>query len=83
MNGEVSVLPLMYSATITSSGYIYAESNDIIISTLCLKTQLFWLYESVECDVQIQLHEVAINKLLPLKYDFAKSNVRLKYNYNL
>lgn len=74
MNGELTVLPLMYSVTVTSNGQIFAESNETIISTMCLKKQENWPHESVECNIQIQLDDVDINKLTPLKYDFGASH---------
>lgn len=73
MNGELIALPLMYSLTVTSSGHISAESNDTIISTMCLKNQQNWPYESVECNLQIQLDDVVIIKVTPLKYNLAAS----------
>lgn len=80
MNGELTTLPLMYSVTVTANGRIYAESNDSITSTLCMNKHWNWPYESVECNLQLQLDDVIIIKLTPLKHDFTDSNVRTDRN---
>lgn len=63
MDGELILLPLMYSVTVTSNGHLFAESNDSIISTLCPNKNWNWPYETVSCNLQLQIDEVIVMKL--------------------
>lgn len=73
MNGELTVLPLMYTVTVASTGQLFAESNDSLISTLCLHNN--WALETVNCNIIIQLDEVGVIQLAPLRNDFMEKGV--------
>lgn len=76
MNGELTVLPLMYTVTVASTGQLFAESNDSLISTLCLHNNWNWAVETVNCNINIELDEVNVIQLGPLHSDFMEPGVR-------
>lgn len=80
MSGELTVLPLMYTVTVASTGQLFAESNDSFISTLCLHNNWNWSFEKVNCNIIIQLDEVNVMQLAPLRNDFMEQRVRNEIN---
>lgn len=78
MNGELTVLPLMYTVTVVSTGQLFAESNDSTISTLCMHNNWNWAFETVNCNIIIQLDEVGVIHLAPLRKDFMEHGVRFQ-----
>lgn len=80
MNGELTVLPLMYTVTVASTGQLFAESNDSLISTLCMHSNWNWAFEAFNCNIIMQLDEVGVMQLAPLRSDFMEQSVRNKIN---
>lgn len=81
MDGGLTALPLMYTVTVIATGQIFAESNDSFISTLCLRNNWNWLFERADCNIIMQLDEVAVIRLAPLRNDFIEQRVRTN-DYN-
>lgn len=77
MDGELTTLPLMYTVTVASTGQIFAESNDSFISTLCLRNNWNWPFEKANCNIIMQLDEVGVTRLTPLRNDFTEQPVRM------
>lgn len=76
MNGELIALPLMYTVTVASTGQLFAESNDSFISTLCSHNNWNWSYETINCNIIMQIDEVDVIRLAPLRSDFMEQSVR-------
>lgn len=77
MDGRLTTLPLMYTAIVAATGHIFAESNDSFISTLCLRHNWNWPFEKADCIIVMQLDEVAVIRLAPLRNDFIEHRVRM------
>lgn len=64
-------LPLIYSVRVNANGSVWAESiADITMSTWCLNSNRNWPYETIECDIDMQLEHFADAILQPLNNSF-------------
>lgn len=76
MDGQLTSLPLLFSAMVIANGSISAESNDYAFSTLCLPQNWRWRYDRISCNTQFQLDETTIIMYpIPLKANFNILNV--------
>lgn len=51
------VLSTTYELSVLSTGAVYAESNELDLSTWCLNENFNWPYEQVECNILVQLKQ--------------------------
>lgn len=64
-------MPLIFTVMVNSNGSVWAESiYDITMSTWCLNSDRNWPYESIKCDIQIQLEQSLDANLKPLNNTF-------------
>lgn len=77
MDGELTTLAIMYTVTVSATGQIFAESNESAISTICLRNNWNWPFETVNCNIIVQLDEVIVVQLTPLQNDFTQQRVRM------
>lgn len=65
-------LPLTYTVTVHSNGSVWAESMaDITMTTWCLNADQNWPYESIKCEIQMQLEHFSSAILVPLNETFS------------
>lgn len=63
-------LPLFYATTIFSNGSIWVESTVTTFSTWCRNLNQNWPYETVNCNIQIQLDHFTSATIIPLNKTF-------------
>lgn len=60
-------LPTTYTLSISSTGIVYAESNELELSTWCHNSNVGWPHEQTVCDILVQLKQFDQIAIRPMK----------------